>query len=54
MDKLEGDAKIAAGKIKAEVGAVVRSPGLETKGKSEMSEGRLQKKVGEVKTFLGK
>jgi uncharacterized protein YjbJ (UPF0337 family) len=48
-DKIEGDAKIASGKIKEETGKIVRSPNLQNKGIAENTEGHIQKKVGEIK-----
>jgi uncharacterized protein YjbJ (UPF0337 family) len=48
-DKIEGNSKIMSGKIKEETGKVVRSPSLENKGSDEVFEGRVQKKVGEIK-----
>jgi uncharacterized protein YjbJ (UPF0337 family) len=52
-DKIEGNAKIAAGSIKKETGKVFRSPKLEGKGIAEENEGRVQKKVGEIKKVFG-
>jgi len=52
-DKIEGNAKIAAGSMKEAAGKVVRSPNLEGKGIAEKTEGRVQKKVGEIKKVFG-
>ena len=52
-DHIQGDSKIASGKIKAETGKLVRSPNLEAKGNAEADEGRVQKKVGEIKKVFG-
>ncbi len=52
-DKIQGDAKIASGKVKQETGKVFRSPNLQGKGNAEMDEGRVQKKVGEIKKVFG-
>jgi uncharacterized protein YjbJ (UPF0337 family) len=52
-DKIEGNSKIASGKLQQETGKIVRSPNLENKGDAEMFEGRVQKKVGEIKKVLG-
>jgi uncharacterized protein YjbJ (UPF0337 family) len=52
-DHIEGDSKIASGKIKEETGKLVRSPNLEAKGNAEANEGRVQKKVGEIKKVFG-
>jgi uncharacterized protein YjbJ (UPF0337 family) len=53
VDKIEGDSKIVAGKVKEETGRVVRSPNLENKGIAENVEGHVQKKVGEIKKVFG-
>jgi uncharacterized protein YjbJ (UPF0337 family) len=52
-DKMEGNAKIASGKIKEETGKIVRSPNLQNKGIAENTEGHIQKKVGEIKKVFG-
>jgi uncharacterized protein YjbJ (UPF0337 family) len=52
-DKIEGDSKIVAGKVKEETGRVFRSPNLENKGIAENTEGHIQKKVGEIKKVFG-
>lgn len=52
-DKLEGNAKIALGKMKEETGKVLHSPNLKAKGNDEKNEGRVQKKIGEIKTVIG-
>jgi uncharacterized protein YjbJ (UPF0337 family) len=51
-DKIEGNAKIAAGAVKEETGKAFRSPNLQAKGIDEKNEGRVQKAVGEVKKAL--
>jgi uncharacterized protein YjbJ (UPF0337 family) len=53
-DKLEGTAKIAAGKVKEETGKVFRSPRLENEGVGEQVEGHVQKKVGEIKKVFNR
>jgi uncharacterized protein YjbJ (UPF0337 family) len=53
-DKIEGNSKIVSGKIKEETGKAVRNPNLEGKGNAEATEGRVQKKVGEIKKVFGK
>jgi uncharacterized protein YjbJ (UPF0337 family) len=50
-DKIEGNAKVAAGAIKEEAGKVFSSPGLQQRGIDEKNEGRVQKAVGELKKF---
>jgi uncharacterized protein YjbJ (UPF0337 family) len=52
-DHIEGDAKIASGSVKEGLGKVVRSPNLQAKGNAEKTEGRVQKKVGEIKKVFG-
>lgn len=54
VDKIEGNSKIVAGKVKEETGRVFRSPNLENKGIAENIEGHVQKKVGEIKKVFGK
>jgi uncharacterized protein YjbJ (UPF0337 family) len=53
-DKIEGNSKIVAGKLKEETGKVFRSPNLENKGDAEIVEGKVQKKVGEIKKVFGR
>jgi uncharacterized protein YjbJ (UPF0337 family) len=48
-DLIEGDAKIISGKIKEEAGKAIRSPEMRGKGSAEQHEGRVQKKIGEIK-----
>ena len=52
-DKIEGNAKIASGAVKKETGKLFRSPNLQGKGIAEENEGRVQKKVGEIKKVFG-
>jgi uncharacterized protein YjbJ (UPF0337 family) len=52
-DKIEGNAKIAAGSIKQATGRVFRSPKLEERGIDEKNEGRVQKVVGDAKKAFG-
>ena len=54
QDKIEGTAKILAGKIKEEAGKAVGNPRLEAKGDCDQIEGTAQKKVGEIKKVFGK
>ena len=48
-DKIEGTAKIAKGKVKAAAGELAGKPNLRDKGRADQAEGRVQKKVGDVK-----
>jgi uncharacterized protein YjbJ (UPF0337 family) len=53
-DKLEGDAKIASGKVKEATGKVFRSPNLQDKGVAEQIEGHVRKDIGEIKKVFGR
>jgi uncharacterized protein YjbJ (UPF0337 family) len=53
-DHIEGDSKIAIGKIKEETGKLVGNRNLEAKGNVEANDGRVQKKIGEIKKVFGK
>jgi len=53
-DKVEGNFHEAKGKIKEVAGKVTGQPKLEEAGKDEKLEGKVQAKVGEIKTVLGK
>jgi uncharacterized protein YjbJ (UPF0337 family) len=48
-DKIEGNAKVAAGAVKEQAGKAFRSPNLQERGIDEKNEGRVQKMIGEVK-----
>ena len=52
-DKIEGNAKIAAGAVKKEAGKLVRSPNLQAKGIVEETEGRVQKKSARLRSVFG-
>ena len=54
QDKIEGNAKAFAGKIKEKAGKAVGNPRLEAKGDCDQIEGNAQKKVGGIKKVLGK
>jgi uncharacterized protein YjbJ (UPF0337 family) len=53
-DKIEGNAKVASGKVKEVAGKLVRSPDLQDRGIAEQAEGRVQKKIGEVKKVFNR
>jgi uncharacterized protein YjbJ (UPF0337 family) len=53
-DKLQGTAKQAIGKAKEVAGKVTGNPDLRDRGTAENNEGKVQKKVGEVKKVIGK
>lgn len=52
-DKIEGNAKVAAGAVKQATGKVFHSPKLEERGIEEKGAGRIQKFVGDVKKSVG-
>jgi uncharacterized protein YjbJ (UPF0337 family) len=51
-DRVEGAAKVAAGKVKQAVGKVVGDAKLQADGKAKVAEGRVQNAVGGVKDAL--
>ena len=53
-DKAEGRAREATGKVKEMAGRAVGNPNLEARGTAEKTEGKVQKKVGDVKKVFGK
>ena len=53
-DKLKGTAKQAIGKAKEVAGKVTGNPDLRNRGAAENLEGKIQKKVGDVKRVFGK
>jgi uncharacterized protein YjbJ (UPF0337 family) len=52
-DKAEGTAKNIAGTIKNLTGKALGNPRLESAGKAQQVEGRVQKKIGEIEKVLG-
>jgi len=48
-DKTEGTAKEAMGTIKEKTGQAIGNPDLQDRGTMEKAEGKVQKKVGDVK-----
>lgn len=52
-DKAEGRARNIAGSIKAAAGRVLGNPRLQAEGNADQVEGRIQKKVGDIKKVLG-
>lgn len=48
-DKVQGTAKIIKGKAKVAAGKVAKKPNLRDEGRADQAEGRVQKKVGDVK-----
>jgi uncharacterized protein YjbJ (UPF0337 family) len=53
-DRIEGNAKVASGKVKEVAGRLSGSPDLQDRGVVEQAEGRVQKKIGEVKKVFNK
>ncbi|MDQ6626570.1 MAG: CsbD family protein [Verrucomicrobiota bacterium] len=53
-DKIKGTAKEAAGKVKEETGKAIGNPDLQGRGTAEKTEGKVERKVGEVKKVFGK
>ncbi|MEY3894886.1 MAG: hypothetical protein RLZZ214_405 [Verrucomicrobiota bacterium] len=54
QDKAEGTAKDLKGKIKEGAGKVVGNERLQAEGIADQAEGKLQKKVGDVKKVFDK
>ena len=48
-DRIAGSAKVIKGKAKEAIGAVIGDAKLETEGKAEQVEGRVQNAVGSAK-----
>jgi uncharacterized protein YjbJ (UPF0337 family) len=48
-DKLEGTVKNLVGKVKSGLGRTLGNPKLKARGDAEQNEGRVQKKVGQIK-----
>ena len=53
-DKIKGTAKEVAGKVKEETGKAIGNPDLQDRGTVEKTEGKMERKVGEVKQVFGK
>ncbi len=49
QDKIEGEARDLAGKIKEVAGRVTHNPALKARGQDEQIDGQVQKKVGDIK-----
>jgi uncharacterized protein YjbJ (UPF0337 family) len=54
VDKIQGTAKEAAGKAKEVAGRTIGNQDLVASGIAEITEGGVQKKVGDVKKAFGK
>ena len=53
-DKIKGTAKEVAGKVKEETGKLIGNPDLRNRGTAEKDEGKVERKVGDVKKVFGK
>ena len=53
-DRVEGHGKELKGKIKEGAGKAVGNPDLRDEGRADQAEGKVQRKVGEVKKVFGK
>jgi uncharacterized protein YjbJ (UPF0337 family) len=53
-DKIKGAAKEVAGKVKEETGKAIGDRDLQERGTAEKVEGRVERKVGDVKKAFGK
>ena len=54
QDKAEGTLKVAKGKIKEVAGTTVGNPNLSAEGRGDQAEGKVQKKVGDIKKVFNK
>jgi len=53
-DRVEGHGKDLKGKIKEGAGKAVGNPNLRDEGRADQAEGKIQRKIGEVKKVFGK
>ena len=53
-DKVKGTAKEAVGKVKEEAGKAIGNPDLRDRGTAEKVDGKVQRKMGDVKKVFGK
>lgn len=53
-DRAKGTAREAVGKVKEETGKAIGNPDLEDRGRAEKVEGKVERKVGEIKKVFGK
>ena len=54
QDRAEGHGKDLKGKIKEGTGKAMGNPGLRDEGRADQTEGKIQRKVGEVKKVFGR
>lgn len=52
-DKIQGNAKEAAGAVKQQAGKLVGNERLRKEGQDQKVEGKVQKKVGEIEKIFG-
>jgi uncharacterized protein YjbJ (UPF0337 family) len=52
-NKAKGNLHLVTGKVKEQVGKVIKDPTLEAEGKDEKDAGHLEQKVGQVEKLLG-
>lgn len=52
-DRVRGNAKEAVGAVKQQTGRLVGNARLQKKGQDEKTEGKVQKKIGEVEKVFG-
>ena len=53
-DKIKGAAKEVAGEVKEETGKAIGDRDLQARGTAEKVEGKVERKVGDVKRAFGK
>ena len=53
-DRTKGTAKEAVGNVKEKTGRAIGNPDLEDRGTAEKVEGKVQKKVGDIKKVFEK
>ena len=54
QDKVEGPGKDIAGKVKEGIGKAVGNDRLRAEGNADQAEGKIQKKVGDIKKVFDK
>lgn len=54
QDKVEGTGKDIAGKVKEGIGKAVGNDRLRAEGNADQAEGKIQKKVGDIKKVFDK
>ena len=52
-DQIKGTLNEVKGKVKVKVGRVTNNPDLEVEGQAENLDGKIQKKVGQIKKVFG-